>query len=133
MSAVTIQLPSNERVQLSYYALPHFFHRKIEINRINGEEFFDLAAHAVCTVIGITEKQLKSKIRLALYVRSRMYLYLIARRHTTLTLTDIGSRTGGRDHTTVIHGIQTITDRIRLEEAVAKEWRAICNHLNIPV
>ena len=85
----------------------------------------------VCDVLQLKESTLKSPTRLQRYVRGRHYCFLIARKHTTLTLVDIGRALGRRDHTTVVHGLQLIPHRIKHEDAVRDEYIAICNRLNV--
>ena len=51
-----------------------------------------------------------------------MYL---AREHTRYSLEEIGGYFGGRDHTTVLHAIRTITDRKDLEPEIANALEAI--------
>lgn len=134
MSAVHINIQGHvEPVQVSYYALPHFFHRKVEIAKMGSEVLWQQIIESITEVLGITQKALTSPCRKQKIVRGRMYACLLARRHTTYTLTEIGQRLGRRDHTTVIHGLQTIQHRIKHEEGCAREWRLICNRLGVVV
>jgi chromosomal replication initiation ATPase DnaA len=48
-------------------------------------------------------------------------------------MVDIGQRLGRRDHTTVIHALQTIPHRIKHEEACSREWRLICERLGVGI
>ena len=59
----------------------------------------------VCAAFGISTAQLSSKSRKAEYVQARNAVYCLARKHTDLSLQDIGKRLGGRTHSTVIKGI----------------------------
>jgi chromosomal replication initiator protein len=59
----------------------------------------------VCAAFGISTTQLGSKSRKADYVQARNAVYCLARKHTDLSLQDIGKRLGGRTHSTVIKGI----------------------------
>lgn len=55
---------------------------------------------------GITPKQLVSHARSRFLVKARNEAYYRMRRETILSLPQIGDKFGGRDHTTVLHGIR---------------------------
>jgi chromosomal replication initiator protein len=58
---------------------------------------------------------MKSKVRTAAYAFPRQVAIYLARDITSCSLTQIGQRFGGRDHTTVIHACQKIGDRIEVD------------------
>jgi len=58
--------------------------------------------------IGYTIDEIKSKSRKHRIVVARQICYFIAVKDERFTLKDIGQFLGGRDHSTVIHGINTI-------------------------
>lgn len=62
----------------------------------------------------ISTEQLKSKTRLKEIVKYRHIAYFIACKHTELGLKQIGQEFGGRDHSTVIHGRDTVKGLIDL-------------------
>lgn len=53
---------------------------------------------------------MKSKIRTAKYAFPRQVAIYLSRELTSCSLTQIGQRFGGRDHTTIIHACQKISD-----------------------
>ncbi len=53
---------------------------------------------------------MKSKVRTARYVFPRQVAIYLSRELTNCSLTQIGDRFGGRDHTTVIHACQKISE-----------------------
>lgn len=55
----------------------------------------------------------------------RQMIYYFARKHTTLSLMEIGKATFNQDHATVIHGVNMINDLI----SVDKEYANIVNEL----
>ena len=57
----------------------------------------------------------------------QMYHYLI-KRHTSLSLKEIGDLTGGHDHTTVMYSITTIQDLLYTKDP---ETMKLYNYLNI--
>ncbi|MFQ5511374.1 MAG: chromosomal replication initiator protein DnaA [Candidatus Krumholzibacteriia bacterium] len=54
---------------------------------------------------------MKSKVRTAAYAYPRQVAIYLAREITHCSLTQIGQRFGGRDHTTVIHACQKIAEK----------------------
>jgi chromosomal replication initiator protein len=58
---------------------------------------------------------MKSKVRTAAYAFPRQVAIYLSRDITKCSLTQIGQRFGGRDHTTVIHACQKIADRIEVD------------------
>jgi chromosomal replication initiation ATPase DnaA len=55
---------------------------------------------------GMTVDDLKSAKRTRAYCQPRFEFYWRARRETSLSLPQIGRISGGRDHTTVLHGVR---------------------------
>ena len=45
----------------------------------------------------------------------------LARKHTRFSLEEIGGYFGGRDHTTVMHAIKTVNQKIECEEYFARD------------
>ena len=58
---------------------------------------------------------MKSKVRTAAYAFPRQVAIYLSREITNCSLTQIGQRFGGRDHTTVIHACQKISDKIEVD------------------
>ena len=52
--------------------------------------------------------------------RIRQLAYYLCRMHTTRSLSDIGRSFGGRDHSTVLHGVRQI-DALRKTDAALEE------------
>ena len=57
---------------------------------------------------GISVIDLQSQRRFLPMAKARQILFWIARTFTKLSLVDIGRRIGGRDHTTVLHGVRKV-------------------------
>lgn len=62
---------------------------------------------------------LKSKSRLRNFVIPRQVAMFLTKEHTSLSLKMIGYHFGGRDHSTVIHAIQTINDLSEVDKELA--------------
>lgn len=60
----------------------------------------------VSEVTGFSIHQLRSKTRKQELVFARAIAYKMIRIYTQLTLVNIGLEMGGRDHTTVLHGLE---------------------------
>lgn len=58
---------------------------------------------------------MKSKVRTAAYAYPRQVAIYLSREITTCSLTQIGQRFGGRDHTTVIHACQKIAEKVETD------------------
>lgn len=74
---------------------------------------------AVCRYFDITGAQLRSQRRTIETVYARQIAMLLARRYSTKSTPEIGRRLGGRDHTTVLHGVRKIENACRTDWQVA--------------
>ncbi len=59
------------------------------------------------------------------FVISRQMIHYLSKIHTRLSLKEIGSQTGGADHSTVIHSIETIQDLLQFNVNHRKEFNEI--------
>lgn len=59
----------------------------------------------------------------------RQILMYLLRTDLNLTLDEIGELLGGRDHTTIIHGVEKITDLLPSSEKIREDVRQIKTHL----
>lgn len=86
--------------------------------RVSSQEVLD----SVASYFGIKSTALKGQKRDRPIARPRQVFMYLARTELGLTHEDIGGLLGGRDHTTVMHGVETITQELstntRLREAV---------------
>lgn len=76
----------------------------------------DLIIESVCGYFGVTHEVLKKKNRLRERVIARHLICYFLRKYTNTTLFDVGQLIGGRDHTTVIHGVRTVTDFLHIKD-----------------
>lgn len=75
---------------------------------------------AVCEYLEVPVKRVSSKARFANLVLARhvsMYLIRNLRMHS---LAEIGEMFGGRDHTTVIHALSSVSNRLAYDENFGK-------------
>lgn len=64
----------------------------------------------VCDFYKVEEPYLKSNNRRRRVVEPRSICFHLLRKYTNLTLIKIGGLFGGRDHTTILHGIRSLED-----------------------
>jgi chromosomal replication initiator protein len=74
---------------------------------------FDGIVRTVCKGFKLTREQLNSRSRKREYVLARNTIFFLARKHTELSLEEIGSRLN-RTHTTVIKAIASLEREIEL-------------------
>lgn len=72
----------------------------------------DSVVKSVCFVSEITDIEIRLKSRKREIVQPRQIAMYLIKKHTNLSLKQIGSFFGGFDHTTVIHSVQTVEDLI---------------------
>lgn len=82
-----------------------------------GEEIIAVTAVAY----GYTPGDLQGPSRKQRLVKARHMAMFLCRRHTDLSLPRIGRLLGGRDHTTVIHGIAKTKERMRSDPDLARQ------------
>lgn len=63
---------------------------------------------AVCEHFGVTDKEIQGRQRTKAIVLPRQVAMYLLREETQISLEEIGRAMGGRDHTTVLHGIRKI-------------------------
>lgn len=77
-----------------------------------------LALQAVCSYYSIKVSDLKSARRKREVARPRQVLMWLLRHECNLTLDQIGELLGGRDHSTVIHGVEKISQLYSTSENI---------------
>lgn len=79
----------------------------------------------VADYFNVTRDQLVSPSRQQHIVLPRQVCMYLARKRTTCSLEEIGDVLGGRDHTTVMHGVRTIDRAVRCNDLVEKQVRQV--------
>lgn len=69
----------------------------------------------------IPQREIMSNRRTAPVVRARQIGMYLAKTHTLRSLPEIGRVLGGKDHTTILHGVRKITQRMADDAELAKE------------
>ena len=90
----------------------------LSVGRVTAQEVLD----SVANYFGLKTTALKGEKRDRPIARPRQIVMYLCRTELGLTHEDIGGTLGGRDHTTVMHGVETITRELStntsLREAV---------------
>lgn len=81
----------------------------LETNRTKVTRNPDEVLLAVCTHYSIGKRAMLGKARTKMIARPRQILMYILRTELQLSLEEVGRIVGGRDHSTVLHGVQRIT------------------------
>jgi len=82
------------------------------IEEVEAEVNLDFIQKTVAAYFNIPVELLKDKTRKKEVVTARQVAMYFAKHHTTHTLKNIGFHFGGRDHTTVMHSVQTVSDLV---------------------
>ena len=84
---------------------------------------------AVCDFYDVKPTQLKGPKRDASLVRARQVAMYLLKRELSLTLVEIGNLLGGRDHTTVMHGVEKVAALVENKTGVESDIRGITKSL----
>lgn len=85
----------------------------------------------VSTHYDVTEQQVKGRLRKREIVLPRQVIMYLADKHIRMPASRIGRCVGGRDHSTVIHSIRIITEKIQQDKDFCCEIQALEQELGI--
>lgn len=85
--------------------------------------------HAVARYYGVSVLLVMSDHRLKRLVRPRFVSYYLCHELTGKSMSEIGRRFNGRDHTTILHGWETISDEIKTDKNLAADIAIIRREL----
>ena len=97
---------------------------------IKREITIQLIVETVAEYYNITLDQMMSKKRSSDIARPRMIAMYLAKNMTDSTLDAIGASLGGRDHATVIHGVNKISDDIMNSTEFSQQIETIKKKIN---
>ena len=75
------------------------------------------------------QADLLSERRTRSVARPRQIAMYLCKQHTTRSYPDIGRRFGGRDHTTVLHGVRKIEELMPQDDQIARDVEALTRKL----
>jgi chromosomal replication initiator protein len=85
---------------------------------------------AVTGYYGVKVSDLQSKRRNKSIAFPRQVCMYLARHHTKYSLDEIGGYFGGRDHTTVLHGVRKITQQVSSDNDVQRQVTSLVNQIS---
>lgn len=77
----------------------------------------------------LKQADLLSERRTRSVARPRQMAMYLCKQHTTRSYPDIGRRFGGRDHTTVLHGVRKIEELMAQDDQIARDVEALTRKL----
>lgn len=77
----------------------------------------------------LKQADLLSERRTRSVARPRQIAMYLCKQHTTRSYPDIGRRFGGRDHTTVLHGVRKIEELLPKDDQIARDVEALTRKL----
>lgn len=84
----------------------------------------------VCDFYNVKSTQIKGPKREASLVRARQVLMYLLKKELRMTYVEIGNVIGGRDHTTVIHGVEKMEHLVDNKAAVLEDIKGITQRFN---
>ncbi len=87
---------------------------------------------AVTQAYGITLQELRSKGRAKRIAVPRQVAMYLLRQEAGISLPRIGVLLGGRDHSTIMHGVRKVADRLERDQAFRRKVMNIREHLYNP-
>lgn len=79
----------------------------------------------VCSFYNIKSTQLKGERRDSIFVKPRQVCMLLLKEDVGLSFVEIGNLLGGRDHTTIMHGVDKMRTVIETQDRLKEEVGAI--------
>lgn len=98
---------------------------RMSVETRRGDRRVAEAIRTTAFVCGMTVDELRSDRRAQVYFRPRALAYLAAKKFTKASLPQIGRALGGRDHTSVIHGLRRAEELVAQDDEAAAWWAEI--------
>ncbi len=86
--------------------------------------------NAVCKYYTLKTKDLKGKRRPVRIARPRQIAMYLMRKETQLPYEEIGNQLGGRDHTTVMHGVEKVEELIHNDAGIKSQIMEITQKIS---
>ncbi|GLC30470.1 chromosomal replication initiator protein DnaA [Clostridium omnivorum] len=99
-------------------------------NKQTKQITIDLIQDVVCSYYNMRIEELKSQRRTRNVAYPRQIAMYLCRKLTDTSLPKIGEEFGGRDHTTVIHAYEKISESIKHDEALQEAINEITKRIN---
>ena len=89
-----------------------------------------LIINVVAEHFGVTPDDITSKKRNSEFVQPRQVFMYLCRQLTEVSLTNVGKLLGKKDHTTIMHGVNKITEEIKTNEELKNKVDTIIKKIN---
>lgn len=122
----TIMNGSDINLDLATEALKDYF-----VTRIEAKNNIEQVMHIVCTNYNVSIDDLKSKRRISTITLPRMVAMYICRMYLNENLVKIGNEFGGRNHTTVMHGVDKIKKEVEKSDEFKNEIQKMVNQIKM--
>ena len=101
------------------------------VQDVEGEVSIDYIQKLIADYFDVEHDQLKAKVRKKEIVIARQVAMYFVKEYTNHSLKAIGSYFGGRDHSTVIHSIQSVNDMMDTDKSFKKQMRELTKKLKM--
>jgi chromosomal replication initiator protein len=101
------------------------------VKKIDVEISLDYIKKTIAKQYEITLGDLHSKSRKQNIVQARQLAMYLAKLHTNYSLKFIGLHFGGRNHSTVVHAINTIEQKLSLDQNFNREFESMRNFIQV--
>lgn len=91
---------------------------------------FEQIVAATCAHFGVPVREMEGDSRRRCIARPRQVIMYLAKQHTQLSFESIGYLLGGRDHTTILHGVRQIERLKKSDLAIAESVLTIKEKLS---
>lgn len=112
-------------LQLARETIKHIIQKVDERRPETADVDIENIQKVVCQYFNVKEEEIKGKSRTQNIVKARQIAMYLCKEYTELSLKAIGYHFGGRDHSTVIHAIQTISDLIEVDSSIRQDVSAL--------
>ena len=101
------------------------------IKNVSREISIEAIQKLVCEHLNVPQELLKAKTRKREIVQARQISMFFAKELTKSSLKTIGLHFGGRDHSTVIHAVQTVNDLVSIDKEFRRNIDDIKKKINL--
>ncbi len=101
------------------------------VQDIDTEVGIDYIQKTIGDFYNVSQEDLKAKVRKKEIVIARQVAMYFSKEYTNHSLKAIGYHFGGRDHSTVIHAVQTVNDQIDMDESFRNNIEALKKKLKL--
>lgn len=111
---------------MTYYAAPGIPRPERNIRKLT----IGIIRDVVCDYYQIPRDKVFEKNRKREFVLTRYVIFFFAKSELFMSLHQIAQFCGGQDHTTVVHGIKTLHDRINTEDSIRADIEILSDKIN---